>query len=302
MGRYGVQLFFFVSALTMCYMWGKRSGERSPIAKFYIRRFLRIAPLFWLAIPTYLYLQDHPINASEIAMTAIFLHGFRPDIINSIVPGGWSIAVEMSFYCIFPLLIIKFKENANKYLYASIFVYFLYEILAKGAIISAASGSYSAVVMKEFLFFNFLNQAPVFLLGCYLYFSIGTNNLKENWKIHAGWLITAFAAKQLLHTEPEGTPSDFLFLLVYSAIGLTAYVALSKKWSSGVLEMIGKRSYAIYLSHFIVLAALSKVLQAGLWMSLLAFTITVLASHAIAFMSDNLVERHVHRLATRLTR
>ena len=50
-GSFGVHLFYLVSALTMCYMWELRSGELAPVRSFYIRRFFRIAPLFWLAIP-----------------------------------------------------------------------------------------------------------------------------------------------------------------------------------------------------------------------------------------------------------
>jgi exopolysaccharide production protein ExoZ len=53
-GRLGIQLFYFISALTMCYTWTLRPSETNPIRKFYIRRAFRIAPLFWIAIPTYL--------------------------------------------------------------------------------------------------------------------------------------------------------------------------------------------------------------------------------------------------------
>src|ERR1700726_1235091 len=55
-GVYGVQLFFFVSSFTMCLMWDLRSGESRRAVKFYIRRFFRIAPPFWLVIAGYLWL------------------------------------------------------------------------------------------------------------------------------------------------------------------------------------------------------------------------------------------------------
>ena len=53
-GKFGVQLFYFISALTMCYMWELRKGEKKLIKKFYIRRFFRIVPLFWMGIAVYL--------------------------------------------------------------------------------------------------------------------------------------------------------------------------------------------------------------------------------------------------------
>ena len=49
-GRYGVQLFFVASALTLMLSWHARSDGALP---FYIRRVFRIAPMFWLAIPFY---------------------------------------------------------------------------------------------------------------------------------------------------------------------------------------------------------------------------------------------------------
>jgi peptidoglycan/LPS O-acetylase OafA/YrhL len=50
-GWVGVNVFYFVSAMTMCLMCTQRTLETNPTRKFYIRRLLRIAPLFWLAIP-----------------------------------------------------------------------------------------------------------------------------------------------------------------------------------------------------------------------------------------------------------
>jgi peptidoglycan/LPS O-acetylase OafA/YrhL len=105
-GWVGVNVFYFVSAMTMCLMWTQRAGETNPVRKFYIRRSLRIAPLFWLAIPLYLAVNGtgpsptapNGIGPVQVILTATFLHGFWPDSINSVVPGDWSIAAEMMFF------------------------------------------------------------------------------------------------------------------------------------------------------------------------------------------------------------
>lgn len=57
--------------------------------------------MFWLAIPFFLLLNGKA-PAWEVATIALFVHGFHPQSINSVVPGGWSIAVEMTFYAVFP--------------------------------------------------------------------------------------------------------------------------------------------------------------------------------------------------------
>jgi peptidoglycan/LPS O-acetylase OafA/YrhL len=100
-----VQLFYFTSALTMCYVWKLCESETGRWWKFYVRRFLRIAPLYWLATLVCLlvyglgasYWTPDGIGIRHVVLNALFWHGFWPDTINSVVPGGWSIAVEMTF-------------------------------------------------------------------------------------------------------------------------------------------------------------------------------------------------------------
>ena len=74
------------------------------IVNFYTRRLFRIAPLFWLMIPIYLMWNHSQHQPGEVLATALFVNGFMPNYIFGVVQGGWSIAVEMSFYLVFPLL------------------------------------------------------------------------------------------------------------------------------------------------------------------------------------------------------
>ena len=118
-GARGVQLFYVASALTLCMSWMARSShENFPVRNFYIRRLFRIAPMFYIAILIYTFLNGfapaywspNGIEWWFIPLTVSFLHGFHPETITSVVPGGWSIAVEMSFYLILPFLLIHIKS------------------------------------------------------------------------------------------------------------------------------------------------------------------------------------------------
>lgn len=117
-GSLGVQLFFIISGFTMLLTFGGRYSARIVYA-FYIRRIARIAPLFWIAIVGYLWIDGlgprfwapSGIHWSEIISTFLFLNGFMPQAVNAIVPGGWSIAVEMQFYCIFPIFAYLFIQR-----------------------------------------------------------------------------------------------------------------------------------------------------------------------------------------------
>ena len=164
-GNIGVQLFFLISAITMCYMWDKRRGEPLPIRKFYIRRGFRIAPAFWFALLFYTALKIlspsglGDIGPLDIGLTAFFLHGFSVHAINLVVPGGWSIAVEMSFYVIFPFLVMKIR-SVNWRLVIAFMVY-----LVCIALTEVAKRFLTGDGVDGFLYYCMLTQLPVFILG-----------------------------------------------------------------------------------------------------------------------------------------
>ncbi|MCX7309105.1 MAG: acyltransferase family protein, partial [Afipia sp.] len=111
-GAYGVQLFFVVSAFTLFLsLSARRNTESNPVLFFFLRRFFRIAPAFYFAMLFYL-MKDgtgatpwapQGIQSWQIISTLLFINGWLPDSINAVVPGGWSIAVEMTFYLFVPL-------------------------------------------------------------------------------------------------------------------------------------------------------------------------------------------------------
>ena len=109
-GARGVQLFFVTSALTLSMSWVARN---ETAANFYTRRLFRIAPMFWIAIIFFLWLNGtapsnyapYGIGFTHIAMTALLVQGFWPDTISSVVPGGWSVADEVIFYALFPAIV-----------------------------------------------------------------------------------------------------------------------------------------------------------------------------------------------------
>lgn len=112
-GAHGVQLFFLLSSITLVGSFSLRAQtENFPLRNFYLRRFFRIAPLFWCGIAFYLLLDGTKprfwapsgISLQHVFSTIFFLHGWAPTAINSVVPGGWSIAVEMTFYLLLPFL------------------------------------------------------------------------------------------------------------------------------------------------------------------------------------------------------
>lgn len=309
LGMFGVQLFYFISAITMCYMWKQRQGEANPVRKFYIRRFFRIAPLFWMAIPLYLlingfeasYWAPEGIGALQIILAATFLHGFWLDSINSVVPGSWSIAVEMTFYALFPLLVLKIKDKRMVYLVLASVLWALNTFVFKGWLATFFAARYDTSrtsMVEEYLYMNFLNQAPIFLLGCYLYFALQLKPRMAEVLYLGAWFLLGLGLKFFYKIEGFG------FLAVCMALGFFVYGAMRLGFQFKPLEKLGQNSYAIYLVHFMVLhywRGLAPV-QAGLPALVLAVAVITLTSYGLALVIHALVEMKVQRLVQAMTR
>ena len=107
------------------------------------------------------------ISWANIVSHLLFLHGFNPYWIHSLVPYGWSVAVEVIFYALLPFLFSKIKNirQAFNFLVISIiFRAFLNIILSK---FNPADSDY--------LFHYLPSQLPVFSLGIIMYFIVIEN-------------------------------------------------------------------------------------------------------------------------------
>ncbi|QOG21658.1 MULTISPECIES: acyltransferase family protein [Bradyrhizobium] len=307
-GWTGVNVFYFVSAMTMCLMWTQRAGETSPTRKFYIRRALRIAPLFWLAIPVYLVLNGtgpsynapNGIGPLQVILTATFLHGFWPDSVNSVVPGDWSIAAEMTFYLVFPLLITAFGSRRSLYLALALLLHLVNVCLFKPwafELFSAYYGPAHASFVWSTLHISFLNQLPVFLIGCALFFSLRDGFTRSDGAIFIVFVVLSFFANRATGAH------EFNYLIINLVLGamVAGCIRFAVHWSP--IEALGRNSYSMYLSHFAVTYALHRVwpLADGLASLLMTYVVTIALSYLLARATWHLVERHTQDLAQRLT-
>jgi peptidoglycan/LPS O-acetylase OafA/YrhL len=307
-GWTGVNVFYFVSAMTMCLMWTQRASEANPARKFYIRRFLRIAPLFWLAIPLYLVVNGtgpsanapNGIGALQVILTATFLHGFWPDSVNSVVPGDWSIAAEMTFYLVFPLLITAFGARRHCYLALAILLHLVNVCLFKPlafALFSAYYGPGHEAFVWNALHISFLNQLPVFLVGCALFFGLRDGFARSDATMLVAFIALSFAADRATGSH------EFNYLMINLVLGggVAGCIHLAIRWSP--LEALGRNSYSMYLSHFAIIYGLRQVwpLADGLASLLIAYAVTAALNYLVARATWHLVERRAQDLAQRLT-
>ena len=251
-GNQGVQLFFLISAITMCFMWQQRSTETQRSLKFYIRRFFRIAPLFWVAILFYMLWEsthEFPRPADilgwkQVVLTTFFLHGFSPSSINAVVPGGWSIAVEMSFYVVFPLLAAR-RATAVQTLAFALVAY-----LVLGVAMTTFVERFLAPD-PIFVYYSLLTQFPIFPIGMFIYAVAMRGEQCNPWQvaaIAAAWLGVAFIGKVVfdLDTRPY-------FWVQVALFALFIHVIIRRGIHVAILSLMGTLSYSMYLFHFAII-------------------------------------------------
>src|SRR6478609_6857089 len=97
----GVHLFFALSAFSLA--WANPQAASRP-GPYLVKRFFRIAPLYWLLATLILLVGGWPGTGRVLAEYG-FAFNFIPGWQGGLVPAGWTVGVEMPFYVLLPLLL-----------------------------------------------------------------------------------------------------------------------------------------------------------------------------------------------------
>lgn len=272
-GLYGVQLFFLASALTLSISWHARStSEHALLRDYWIRRFFRIAPMYYLAIAFYLHFDTRTAEfsaptASKViggAFNVSFLHGLSPVYINNIVPGGWTIGVEVLFYVIFPFLITRITGmvSAGLAFVGSVGVGFAAHQIFEPWFVQHLQTKYWD---SHFFYYWLPSQLPVFVAGIAVYYAINhrmiTNLAMRRRKLIS--LILTVVSLGTLFTLRKASPSLQMPILG-TCYGILAIALHLYPWGIFVNQLIcrlGVLSFSVYLVHWIMLAYLTQPVE-----------------------------------------
>ena len=266
-GSRGVSLFYILSAFTLFYTFSFHSmRETNPLKNFFTRRFFRIVPLFFFVLVGYFVVygwgcryQHGQTDADFLSLitTITFTNSFVPHAINNMVPGGWSIAIEMVFYCMVPFL-FRVITTLNRWVIA-----LGVALLLKGVgfyllnpLVTASQLHY----WQEYRYFYLPTHLPIFMMGILLYLVV----IKQAHKTRMTAAYVAIGVVLFLvynyfgnipflnklDTEPASMNIALFFVPIIVA------VRLYSEHFGGLtfLAWIGKLSYSIYLLHYAVLS------------------------------------------------
>lgn len=257
-GARGVQLFFVASAFTLMLSWHRRDDGA---ASFFIRRFFRIAPMFWLAIIFFVlldgfaprYWAPNGIGWPHVLATAAFIHGWQPETINSVVPGGWSIAVEMTFYLLFPLLAVSLRSwwSATLALIFSMITARLAKPLA-----TSWWPDQERYLVDAFAYLWFPNQLLAFFVGI-LVFHLSRDLTERIPRIalEAGtiiWVVLILQSPFLLRFNGS-------YELFFGGVTFCLAQGAGTWLVTRPIRWLGMISYSAYLWHFAILGGLGAL-------------------------------------------
>lgn len=297
-GSRGVILFYIASAFTLFLSLSKRNKE--GISNYYTRRLFRIAPLYFVSILAYLLINGlgprywlgdaESVSSANIISHFLFINGFNPYWINSILGVEWSIAVEMLFYLIVPFLFIKIRNfrQAMMFLFFASLINFFFKF-----IFSKINPINDNTLWNNYLNLWFPEQLPVFALGFILFFLW---NDKRNLNIHTGKeliiLITLLIVCSVLSILNHSI--TFLFGVFFLAFSYYLSSFKPKLFVNKIFVFFGKISYSIYLTHFLIIQLVHKFLVGHISNPLVQLGVTLLLSLlfivAISIMTYRYIE------------
>jgi exopolysaccharide production protein ExoZ len=258
----GVQLFFVVSALSLTLSWQARQpADLRDIRDYLLRRFFRVAPMFYVGICLYLFLfgwrprlyAPEGIGAIEVALTALLLHGWWPTALNSVVPGGWSIADEAMFYLVLPAIML-FKRSLTWLTIVTIG-----SLVASRLILFFSLQHLPAVwafhpsLFLPTLQWGFPNQLPNFLFGvlaAVVLIKWSPSGLQvRRWRWEGMLAVVLFPLMVMFAGGKE---------TIFSACSAILCVLLHRSpipiLVNPVMARIGRVSFSMYILHFALLA------------------------------------------------
>jgi peptidoglycan/LPS O-acetylase OafA/YrhL len=261
-GKYGVALFFIVSAYTLVRSLDIR--KEKGYGKYFLRRFLRIAPAYYFVLSLLFifssgqvrYLgEEDMISYYNLFLHLTFINGFFSNYFNSIIGTEWTIFVEFFFYITLPLVIIFRK--------------FLFVLLIVFIFISHYNYLFVKLLFEEptnlnsiQLFFSPITWYFAFLLGMIIYYY---SNIIKSILIKYKYFLLLLVFVSLISIIINEFKKPFLeHIFVTLILGMFFTINIYnniKPFNNNYLKFIGKISFSLYLIHFPIFQISTKYID-----------------------------------------
>lgn len=297
-GKLGVVLFFVLSGFLITYLLltEEHSFKKISIRKFYVRRILRIWPLYFLIIILAFFVLPNiaiftlPGYGKDVIysdlLLKLFLYAiFFPNLVLSLlglVPYAshtWSIGTEEQYYLVWPIILRYFKKNRIILMF---FIIFLYKTFEK-----ILSTNYSDIlpyknVIKSF--WSSFNIDCMAIGGIYAILLFQKNKFLKLIQNNTVFYFTTSLAIFLMLKGIYIPNIHYEFYSVLFGIIILNFATNDKikiSFENKLLNYFGSISYGLYMYHPIaIILALTISISIGFttnWLIYpLTFTLTII--------------------------
>ncbi len=319
----GVVFFFVLSGFLITFLLLKEKQENNSIAigKFYLRRALRIWPLYYLIfllgffVLPYLEIfsvpeQDvffHQNFWGNLILYAFFMPNLAFSIYTTAVPNigqSWSIGVEEQFYLLWPLLIRKSKNVLRSILWIAGII-----IALKGVLLFSFPFIQleAIVVIKKFLAMSKLECMALGGFGAYVFFNKKEAILQVIFKPLAQ-VLAVVMIPILIYFMPTALEDVLHLLFSISFLIIILNAAGNEKsffrFENRILQYLGRISYGFYMFHVMCIVFTIHTLDNYIGLNndittpqhILLYGISFLLTVAVSSLSYHIFEKAFIRL------
>jgi peptidoglycan/LPS O-acetylase OafA/YrhL len=283
-GWVGVDIFFVLSGflITTLLLRERESYGNLSLKGFYTRRAFRILPVYFVVLAGYLVLipllRDWKRwEEMKLALPYLltFTQEFRPAVAGNIYNQTWSLAYEEKFYLLWPLVVL---------------IGFPFRTRRIGILIAAAS---PILLLPPTVARSYGGLFLGALFGILLDKSSGRIMQSTIVKVRASPALVAVVATYLLAGDMPSFVLVFSLATSFFTAALVTHQGIVRRFlEHPVMVLFGKRSYAMYLVHIVLLDGIEVTAQKihlDIWY--VVVPMAYLVSFAAAMALFYLVER-----------
>jgi peptidoglycan/LPS O-acetylase OafA/YrhL len=273
-GNAGVDLFFVISGFIMVFIAWDRFGSRDAPLDFFVRRLIRIVPLYWLVTTGYVLANAYP--ASRIVTSYLFVPDFSANAaLLPVVLQGWTLNFEMFFYLVLAVALL----------------------LPRLAALACVSALLAALVLLNVPYYGH-SLILEFVLGLWIGWAF-QRALTLPLAVRFVAIATGLAA--IAATMVFSVPDRLLGYGIPAALivaGATLGAPIGNGRVARALVLLGDASYALYLTHPLMTRLFASIVRHVTGLESIAaqalyFVIAVVAAIALALLVHIAIERPI---------
>jgi len=278
LGGLGVVFFFVLSGFLITYLLLKEKEltDTIDVKKFYIRRILRIWPLYFLIVILGFFVLPHfhfmeipffsKFNTHLSILNMILFLVMLPNLAFAIfkplphIGQLWSIGVEEQFYLLWPW-VVKNSKNILRTLCIIVLILFLLKVIVLFLFLSDPTNP-DLLILKKFIAMLKIESMAIGGVGAWMVFK-----KKYFYKLLSNYfLFGAIASVLLLIYFTPNMLQDASFL-VYSVLFLIIILNVSLHETSAIkienkfFVFLGTISYGLYMYHLMIVSAFIGALK-----------------------------------------